>query len=263
MLSEATNFWSGFSNPFFLTICFIFLSTIVAAFIKGRNRDKCLKAFNGYMVTLEDSAGKHVWGNLRVEPTGMELIYEKSNLDTDGHVESSYMIYKYEYGNIAAIVRFHEYLTAKHNSKREKELKRAYHPSGIRKLFRKIGNIFKTIRDTVMEVSNVLISQGKKTTVAGGLLSSQEKYVSQMKNEIIGSVDTAYEPLLERYIGRKVVAEFVYKDKPVELVGILKDYTADFVELLDVQYWADQPDEFKKADILLPRKRAVIRHLAE
>ena len=263
MLLEATNVWTGFGNPFFLTICFIFLSAIVVAFIKGRNRDKCLKAFNGYMVTVEDTAGKHIWGNLRVEPTGMELVFDSPNQDTDGHIESSYIIYKYEYGNVSAIVRFHEYLNEKLNRKREKELQRAYHPGSISKLSRKISNAFKTIRDTFMEVSNVLIAQGKKTTVVGGLLSSQEKYVSQMKNEIIGSVDTAYEPLLERYIGRMVVAEFVYKDNPVEMVGILKDYTADFIELLDVQYWTDQPDLLKKADIILPRKRAVIRHLAE
>ena len=263
MPDTVTNIWSGFSNPFFLTICFIFLSAIVAAFIKGRNKDKCLKAFKGYMVTIEDSAGKRIWGNLHVEPTGMELLYEKPNQDADGHLESSYMIYKYEYGNIASIIRFHEYLNDKQNLSRQKELKRAYHPGTIRKLSRKIANAFKTIRDTIMEVSNVLIAQGKKTSVAGGLLSSQDKYVSQMKNEIIGSVDTAFEPLLERYIGRKVVAEFVHQDKPVELVGILKDYTADFVELLDVQYWTGTEDQRKKADILLPRKRALIRHLAE
>ena len=33
----------------------------------------------------------------------------------------------------------------------------------------------------------------------------------------IGSVDTAYEPLLEKYIGHRVVTEFLYKDQPVEM----------------------------------------------
>ena len=263
MPETAESIWSGFSNPFFLTICFVFLSAIVAAFIKGRNRDKCLKAFNGYMVTIEDSAGKSIWGNLHVEPTGLELVYDKPNHDADGHIEASYMIYKFEYGNISAILRFHENLNDKLNKKREKELCRVYHPGSLRRMARKIANAFKTIRDTIMEVSNVLIAQGKKTTVAGGLLSSQEKYVSQMKNQIIGSVDTSYEPLLERYIGRRVVAEFVQKDAQIELVGILKDYTAEFIELLDVKYNSTADNGLKNADIILPRKRAVIRHLAE
>jgi hypothetical protein len=84
-----------------------------------------------------------------------------------------------------------------------------------------------------------------------------------MKNEMIGSADTAYEPMLEKYIGHRVVTEFLHKEQPVEMTGVLKDYTADFIELLDVEYWTGQEDERKQADVLLPRKRAVVRHLAE
>jgi hypothetical protein len=114
-----------------------------------------------------------------------------------------------------------------------------------------------------MEVSNVLLSQAKKTTGAGTLLKTQDKYVSQMKNQVIGSADTAYEPLLEKYIGHRVVAEFLHKDQSVEMTGVLKDYTAEFIEMLDVEYWTGKEDQRKKADIILLRKRAVIRHLAE
>ena len=255
--------FTGFLHPIFLTIVFIFLSTIVAAFIRGRNRDKCLKAFNRFMITLEDVGGKTIWGKLRVEATGMELTYEQSHTDADGHIESSYMIYKYEYGNIGALIRYHDQLQEDNRKRRDAELKRTYHPSWWRRMRRKLMNIFRTIRDSIMEVSNVLMAQAKKTTVAGGLLSTQDKYVSQMKNEVIGSVDTSYEPLLEKYIGHRVVAEFLHKDQPVELPGVLKDYTAQFIELLDVQYWFNGAEEKKKADIILPRKRAVIRHLAE
>jgi hypothetical protein len=250
-------------NPVVITILFIIISTFVGAFIKGRKKDKCLKAFNGFIVTLENIEGKHVWGRLRVEATGMELNYTQAHDDTDGHLESSYMLYKYEYGNISAIVRFHDYLSEKSRKERDAELKRTYHPGWIRRTRRKIANIFKTIRDSIMEVSNVLLSQAKKTTGAGSMLSTQDKYVSQMKNEVIGSVDTSYEPLLERYIGHRVAAEFLHKDQPVEMVGVLKDYTADFIEMLDVKYWTGNGDNKKEADIILPRKRAVVRHLAE
>jgi len=255
--------FTGFLNPVFLTIVFIFLSAIVAAFIRGRKRDKCLKAFSGFMVTLEDAAGKAVWGALRVEATGMELLYTQPHTDADGHIESSYMVYKYEYGNIAALLRYHDKLSNENRKRRDTELKRTYHPGWWRRARRKLMNIARTIRDSILEVSNVLLAQAKKTTAAGGLLGSQDKYVSQMQNEVVGSVDTSYEPLLERYIGQKVVAEFLHRDQPIEQVGVLKDYTADFIELLDVQYAPNPGDPAKKADIILPRKRAVVRHLAE
>ena len=250
-------------NALLITILFIFLSTIVAAFIRGRKKDKCLKAFRGFTVTLEDTAGKYIWGTLRVEATGMELFYAKPHQDTDGHIESSYMLYKYEYGNISTLIRYHDKLSDSQHKLREKELKRAYHPNWLRRFWRKTVNVFKTIRDSILEVSNVLMAQAKKTAGAGALLSTQDKYVSQMKNEVIGSVDTSYEPLLEKYIGHRVVAEFLHKEQPVEIAGVLKDYTAEFLEMLDVEYWTDEGEDRKKADIILPRKRAVVRHLAE
>lgn len=262
-MEDKSSLLSNLLNPFVLTVVFIFLSGIVAALIKGRKRDKCLKAFSNFMITLEDTGGKYIWGKLRVEATGMEITYEQSHTDADGHVESSYMMYKYEYGNLASLIRYHNRLSEEGRKRRDAELKRTYHPSWWRRGWRKLMNIFRTIRDSIMEVSNVMLAQAKKTTTAGGMLSTQDKYVSQMKNEMIGSVDTAYEPLLEKYIGHRVVAEFLHKDQPVELPGVLKDYTAEFIELLDVQYWANGGEEKKKADIILPRKRAVIRHLAE
>ena len=53
---------------------FVFIHYV--AFIKGRVRDKCLKEFSGYPVTVECS-GKCIWGVLRVENTGLEILYEK------------------------------------------------------------------------------------------------------------------------------------------------------------------------------------------
>lgn len=262
-MPEYGAFREFFSHPVVITILFIMVSTCVGAFINGRKKDKCLKAFRGFIVTLEDVSGKHIWGRLSVEATGMELTYTQSHDDADGHVESSYMLYKYEYGNISALIRFHDYLSEEKLKHRNAELEKAYHPSWWRRSRRKLVNVFKTIRDSIMEVSNVLLSQAKKTTGAGGVLSTQDKYVSQMKNEMIGSVDTSYEPLLEKYIGHRVVAEFLHKDQPVEMVGVLKDYTSEFLEILDVNYWTGNENNRKKADIILPRKRAVIRHLAE
>jgi hypothetical protein len=215
------------------------------------------------MVTLEDAAGKYIWGTLRVESTGMELVYSQPNKDDDGHLESSYLLYKYEYSNISALVRYHHMLTAASHQRRENELQRVYHPNWLRRFWRKTVNIFKTIRDSIMEVSNVLLAQARKTTVAGGLLSSQDKYVSQMKNEVIGSIETSYEPLLETYVGHRVVAEMLRGQTPVEIVGILKDYSSDFIELLDVDYWYNDTDDRKKADIVLPRKRSIVRHCGE
>jgi len=250
-------------DTFAITIISIVVFTVIAAFIKGRSKDKCLKSFNGDQVTLEEPSGKTVWGKLRVENTGLELVYKNVYIDKKGHEEKSFMLYKSEYPNIQALIRYHDELDKKNKKHRDKELKRVYHPSLLRRLKRKIQNIFKTVRDSVMEVVNLLIGQAKKAaTPAGSILTSQDKYVSQLKQELLGSAGTSYEPLLERYIGHKVVLELIKGDKIFEYPGVLKDYSSEFIELLDVDYKTmDKPS--RKVDLVISRKYGIIRHLGE
>ena len=85
-----------------ITIIFIVLATGVGAFIKRRSRDKCLKYFRRNMVTLEEASGKTIWGKLNVENSGLEFVYPEKHKDEDGHDETSFILYKYEYPNVAA-----------------------------------------------------------------------------------------------------------------------------------------------------------------
>jgi hypothetical protein len=251
------------SYTFAITIVFIVLSTLVAAFVRRRKKDKCLKDFGGYMVTVEDTAAKTIWGKLSVENTGLELVYAEKHADQQGHTESSYILYKHEYPKIAALLRYHDELSEAGKERRQSDLERTYHPTFFRRLKRKTQNIFKTVRDSVMEVVNMLISQAKRATPVGGMLKAQDKYVSQMKQELMGSVGASYEPLLERYIGRKVVLELIKGDKIFEYPGVLKEYTAEFIEIMDVNYKAKDDAPPKTADLIAFRKYAIVRHLAE
>jgi hypothetical protein len=245
-----------------ITIIFIVLAALVGAFVRRRKRDKCLTDFSQNMVTLEETNGKTSWGKLRVENTGLELIYPQRHKDKDGHEEASYIIYKFEYPKIQALVRYHDQLSEAHKKARERELKRTYHPGLLRRLRRRIVNVFKTVRDSVLEVLNIAMTAAKKASPAAGVLTSQDKYVAQMKQELLGSVGTSYEPLLERYIGNKVVLELIKGDKIFEYCGVLKEYTAEFVEIMDVDYKLAQ-ETARKADLVVPRNYGVVRHLGE
>ena len=246
-----------------ITILFIVFAAAVGAFIRKRSRDKCLRDFEKNMVTLEKTSGKTIWGKLRVENTGLEFIYPQKYKDEQGHDETSYILYKYEYPKIEAVIRFLDELSEQNKKAREKELKRTYHPGPWRRLKRRILNIFRTIRDSIVEIINLIISQAKKATPAGKVLTTQDKYVSQMKQELMDSAGTSFEPLLERYIGNKVVLEMIKGEKILEYCGVLKEYTADFVEIMDVNYAVQEDQQTRKADLVVPRKLGQVRHLAE
>jgi hypothetical protein len=246
-----------------ITIIFIILTAIVGAFVRRICRDKCLRDFSKDMVTLENTSGKIVWGMLRVENTGLEFVYLEKHKDEDGHDETSYILYKYEYPNIVAVIRFHDELSEDNRKQRDEELRRTYHPGPWRRLRRKILNIFRAVRDSILEIINLLISQAKKAAPAGRILTSQDKYVTQIKQELVGSVGSSFEPLLERYIGHKVVLEMIKGDKTFEYSGVLKEYTAEFIEIMDVSYKIKQDQPTRKADLIVPRKLGVVRHLGE
>lgn len=250
-------------DTFTITLIFIVLAAAVAAFVRRVTRDKCLKDFASNMVTLEQATGKMIWGTLNVENTGLEFVYPQTHKDKNGHDETSFVLYKHEYPTVTTLIRYHDQLTPANRKARQTQLKLTYHPGPLRRLKRKTLNLFKTVRDSVIEVVNMLISRAKKATPAGALLNSEQKYVTAMKQELVSAVGTSFEPLLEKYIGRKVILELIRGDKIIEYCGVLKDYTADFIEIMDVDFIAKETQSPRKADLVVPRKCGVVRHLSE
>ena len=95
------------------------------------------------------------------------------------------------------------------------------------------------------------------------MLTGQDKYVNQMKRELMESVGTSFEPLLEKNIGHKVVLEMIKGDKISKYSGVLKEYSAEFIEIMDVEYAITENDKAGKADLVVPRKYGVVRHRGE
>ena len=251
------------ASSFAITIGFIGVSIVLGAFFRGRAKDKCLKDFAGYPVTLKRPGGKTVYGNLRVETTGMEFNYPASHVDERGHAEMSFIFYKHEYPKILALVRYHDQLDERQKEKREKDLARTYHPSAVKRLGRKLRSFFNTVRDSVMEVVGLLVGRARATATGGALLGSRDKHVSQMQKGFLDSISTSFEPLFERHIGKKVVVDVVREDGDVEYAGVLKEHTTDFIEMMDVDYDPGGAGPSRKADLLLPRRYGVVRHLGE
>lgn len=76
-------------------------------------------------------------------------------------------------------------------------------------------------------------------------------------------MNTSYEPLLEKYLGKKVILKLSRGGKMIEYSGVLKGYTAEFLELMDVDYSVSDQNKERKVDILVLRTVGIIRHLGE
>jgi len=248
-------------DTFAITILFIFICTLFGAFIKGRSKDRCLNDFSDFPVTLKREDGKIVWGRCRIENSGLELVYDKPHLDADdGHIEKSYILYKAEFGAIRAIARYVDALSSEELKIRDKVLKRTIEPSLYSVFLRKIRNIFGTIRDSIMEVASLLLGRMKTAHPGAKILQGQDKYISQIQQQSISAVGTSYEPILERYIGKKMVLDVKEGDQRKECTGILKDYTIEFIEILDTDFACEEGQLSRKADLIVPRNIGIVRH---
>ena len=248
-------------DTFAITIIFIVVCTVAGAFIKGRTKDLCLRDFSGYTVTLEKTGGKVIWGKLRVENSALELVYSEPYTDEgDAHVETSYIIYKSEYGEIKMLARYIDDLDPKRVKTREKDLKKTYHPHWSSRLMRRGRNFFGTVRDSLLEVANLFMGRVRSMTPAGKMLEGQDKYVSQLQQQATTAIQTSYEPTLERYMGKKVVLAVMQDGKKTEYAGILKDYTTEFIEIMDTRHAAAGGQEPRKADLVIPRALGIVRH---
>lgn len=212
----------------------IILITMFGAYLRSSRRDPCLKAFEHYHVTLERTNGKVIWGELELESTGFELLYRDSVQDTH-HVESSYVMYSSEFGDIQAIYRFVDDLTPEDLAQRSRDLKRYFNPGPLVRLARSFQHFFTLAGDSLTEVLGMVMGRLRKP--AGRYIGdvSDDQFM-RLSTAVVGSVGTTYDPILERFIGNKVVVELIEGDESHEHVALFKNYSADFFELLDVQY---------------------------
>src|SRR5262245_66259065 len=78
---------------FYLTLLIIFLTAIITTVLTKWTRDKCLKFFNHYHVTMERSRGQTVFGYAKVFSSGIEIVFDHPFVDPRGRTKTSYMLY--------------------------------------------------------------------------------------------------------------------------------------------------------------------------
>lgn len=243
--AQGTSPWATlFDNAFGFTILFVFLAAIVGAIINARRRDRVLRSFHGYQATVLLADARRVWGQVETYPNGLVLKFAKPYRNKSGNVVTSFIFYQSEYASIRAIVRILEEMTPANRKKRESELRRTYRPSVWRRMKRWTLRQFSTLRDAVIQTVTLFIGQAKRALgtrggLTGSLITTQESRINQISGTMLGAVQLANDPILERRLGYRCVAELKQGNDWVEIPGVLRDYTSDWIELWDAR-WPEQ-----------------------
>ena len=100
------------------------------------------------------------------------------------------------------------------------------------------------LRDAFSQAISAFVGSMKKAGTST-LLSTQDSRLTSTAGQLIGQ-SSAYEPILEKYIGRKIVLEITQDGNTKEYCGILKDYSDKFITVLDIP--VSEEHEFRLAD---------------
>ena len=228
-----------FSSLFLWTLLFIFLSAIVGAIISQRKRDRCLRLLDDYHVTLTMTSGQVIWGDLRVFANGMRLDYDAPYSTDTGLIKSGYLLYAPEMAEMLALCRYVGNLTEEEARERRRQVLKHFRPGFLRRTARGIRNIFATIRDAFNQALSAFIGQVTKTS-GSKVMATGKGQMEQIGKTLLGEVGKAYEPMLERQIGKPIVLELACPKDPktrnIELAGYLAEYSDKYLAIFSIEH---------------------------
>lgn len=220
-------------DPTLVVILLVLVTGTVLAIMQSRRRDKCLRHFSGYHVTLAEKDGNLSWGRTTVFPTGLEVVYQTPVRAPAGHLERSYIFYKEQYAAMDGLYRYPEGLPESERQRRAEVIRRTVNPSVLRRVGRKLRNWLGMVRDALVQAIGVIIGVAKTRNPGSAVLSTQEQGIKALSSEIIGHTGNLYDPLLESHLYSQVVVEITRSGERHSFCGWLKDYSAEFIEVLD------------------------------
>ena len=230
---------------FWATLGFIFLSGVVSAFVRLRNKDDCLKLIHDQFVTITRTDGSTVWGDLEVFSNGVQLNYLKPHRTRRGLTKSGYMMYAADMAHILVLARYVGQLSPEEMRVRRKQIEATFQPGLIRQIGRWWRNTFDTLRDAFVKAFSLLLGQVVKTS-GSQALSGQSKQLDSTGKALLSSSADAYEPMLEAHIGRSVILEVLPPgggDERLEISGYLAEYSDAYIAVFNGEHGSGERHE--------------------
>jgi hypothetical protein len=100
-------------------------------------------------------------------------------------------------------------------------------------VLRRMQNFLNTFRDAINESMGMFLTRMKGTS-SMSLFRTQDERLKKIGGEALGAVGNAYDPILERYIGKPVVVELSTESgEKEEYAGLLREYSQAWLSVFD------------------------------
>lgn len=221
-------------NVLLISILLIFLTALISNVMQQRKRDRVLKEMEGFHITMQMQEDKQVWGKMRVYSNGLELIYTDPQQTELGDPTSSYILHQEDLDKVWVFYRFHNELSPQNQQRRNKEVENTIHPGIISRSKRGLRNLLNAFNDAINEAFGVFLNR-LKGGMGGSAIAQQDTYLKKVSASALGLVGNIFNPILERYINKRVVVVVENENKKDVFCGFLKEYSPAWMSLLDCQ----------------------------
>ena len=251
---------------FWLPLILLFISALIGAVIKRRACDHCLKKFEANKILLSLTTGERVCGKLVVFAQGIELQISDLHPNKKSSFRSR-IIYSAEVEKIPYMIRQAPDPDTRAGLKWKKDRERLLRPLIQDRFKRCLLNSYNMLRDSFGQALKAIIGSISKDTHLGKAKDSDKRF-QEMQTNLTGIVPNAWEPILEKYRGKKVAVERTVNGGLIYESGILEDYSSKYLLFRDVQLSEHALKEhlselgYKDScsyDVLYSRTEAVLR----
>ena len=222
---------------FWITLLVLLLIAIVSSFLKLRKRDRTLRLFKDQYISINLGPGRQVrTGKLHPNSLGsVQIDYRSPEPITDGPDRTAMLLSAGDMQQSLCVSRIVRGLDPHHLALRQRQIQRNCNPRFIRRRIRNITNFMTTIKDAIVNTFTQLLGTVGSVSPVGKVISNQKSGITEIAGNF--SQPKAYEPNLERNIGRGVEVEIALPDgSPVPSVhhsGWLVSYTENYIAIFD------------------------------
>ncbi len=221
------------SNFLVLSIGLIFVFALAGSYLRHRHLDRVLQDLIGFHVTVRMQS-RQIWGNFKLYSNAVELKFSRVYTNHRGTDLTSYIVFKEQMNAIDAVFRYHDELTPQNQQRRIKQIEEARNPGWYRRFKRSLRNFMVAFKEAISESIGMMASRVQQQASLALLKSADGKLKSMGNNILDMAGNAAYDPVLEHYIFSRVVFENTNSDgNKTEYSGILEEYSADWVSVLD------------------------------
>lgn len=216
-----------------LSIFLVFVTALVGSFLQRRRRDRVLAELQDYHAIARMQNGERVWGRMEVYPNGLELRFSQPYQNHRGHLATSYILFRDSIEQLQCLYRYNSELSPSNQARRERELRRTHSPGWWRIALRRAQNFMNTFRDAINESMGMLLTRMKGTS-SMSLFRTQDERLKKIGSQALGVVGNAYDPILERYLGKRVIVELQTPEgEKEEYAGLLREYSQAWLSVFD------------------------------